>query len=143
MEEDIKILEKLSSIYQELKKDFEEGHASSYEMQFEDFTAIENLLKRYKELEEELESEKFYHNADKEFIQKYHDEASELNTKCINLETQLSNSIPISVIQNTLKEINKKEKEELKGLKGQDRYFVKQMYQYMRKPLQKLLEERE
>lgn len=53
MEEDIKILEKLSSIYQELKKDFEEGHASSYEMQFEDFTAIENLLKRYKELEEE------------------------------------------------------------------------------------------
>lgn len=61
MEEDIKILEKLSSIYQELKKDFEEGHASSYEMQFEDFTAIENLLKRYKELEEEnkaLELEK-------------------------------------------------------------------------------------
>lgn len=46
MEEDIKILEKLISIYQELKQDFEEGHESSYEMQFEDFKAIENLIKR-------------------------------------------------------------------------------------------------
>lgn len=54
MEEDIKILEKLSSIYQELQKDFEEGHASSYEMQFKDFTAIESLLKRYKELEKHI-----------------------------------------------------------------------------------------
>ena len=50
------------------------------------------------------------------------------------------NYIPISAIQNKIKEIDKKEKEELKGLKGQDRYFVKQMYQYMRKPLDEILE---
>ena len=32
-----------------------------------------------------------------------------------------------------------KEKQELKGLKGQDRYFVKQMYQYRKDSLQKIL----
>lgn len=45
------------------------------------------------------------------------------------------------LIKNKIEELNKKEKEELKGLKGQDRYFVKQMYQYMKKPLEEILSE--
>ena len=104
MEEDIKIVENLINVLNTGLCKFGENVQMSdcgYQQ------AIENLLKRYKELEEEVESEKFYHNADKEFIQKYHDEASELNTKCINLETQLSNSIPISVIQNKIDELTK------------------------------------
>lgn len=32
-------------------------------------------------------------------------------------------------IKKEIEELNKKEKEELKGTKGQDRYFIKQMYQ--------------
>lgn len=32
-----------------------------------------------------------------------------------------------------------KRKQELKGLKGQDRFFVKQMYQYRKDSLQKIL----
>lgn len=47
----------------------------------------------------------------------------------------------IEILQNKLKEINNKEKEDLKGSKGQDRYFIKQMYQYMRKPLEEIIEE--
>ena len=51
-------------------------------------------------------------------------------------------SIPVSLVEEKIEELNKKEKQELKGLKGQDRYFVKQMYQYKRKILQELLEKR-
>ena len=53
------------------------------------------------------------------------------------------NYIPVSLVEENIAELNKKEKQELKGLKGQDRYFVKQMYQYKRSVLQELLEERE
>lgn len=51
----------------------------------------------------------------------------------------MSEYILTETIEKKLKELYKKEKEELKGLKGQDRYFVKQMYQSMRKPLEELL----
>lgn len=49
----------------------------------------------------------------------------------------------IEILQNKIKELDIKEKEELKGTKGQDRYFIKQMYQYMRKPLEEIIEELE
>ena len=52
------------------------------------------------------------------------------------------NYIPVSLVEEMIEELNKKEKQELKGLKGQDRYFVKQMYRYKRKILQELLEKR-
>lgn len=42
-----------------------------------------------------------------------------------------------------LEELNKKEKEELKGMKGQDRYFVKQTYQNKKMILQELIKESE
>lgn len=52
------------------------------------------------------------------------------------------NYIPVSLVEEKIEELNKEEKQELKGLKGQDRYFVKQMYQYKRSVLQELLEKR-
>ena len=51
------------------------------------------------------------------------------------------NYIPIQKIEDKIEELNKKEKEELKGMKGQDRYFVKQIYQNKRMILQELIEE--
>ena len=116
MEKDIKILEEMK---------FWEGCEVTIDEKW--CKAFENLLKRYKELEEEH---------------------SETNIKILSnagiyqlgFNDGRKSSIPISVIQNILDELDKKEKEELKGLKGQDRYFVKQMYQYMRKPLQEILE---
>lgn len=59
------------------------------------------------------------------------------------LVQRYSNSIPIQKVKDKIEKLNKKEKEELKGLKGQDRYFVKQIYQNKRIILQELIEERE
>ena len=44
--------------------------------------------------------------------------------------------IPKSKIKEKIEELDKKEKEELKGLKGQNIYFVKQIYMYKRNILQ-------
>ena len=45
-------------------------------------------------------------------------------------------------IQKKIKALDEEEKEELKGLKGQDRYFIKQMYQAKRSFAEELLQER-
>ena len=49
---DIEIFKKLKKNYNTLKKDYNAGHYSVYEMQFEDFEAIENLIQRNKDLEQ-------------------------------------------------------------------------------------------
>lgn len=51
--------------------------------------------------------------------------------------------IPKQKVKDKIEELNKKEKKELKGMKGQDRYFVKQTYQNKRMILQELIKERE
>ena len=115
MEEDIKILE-------EMKKDIVYDSDEDYDNQvaIRQIQAIENLIKGYRELEV-FEQQVINHQNSNVF-------------KC-------KNYIPKSKIKEELKKIDQKEKQELKGMKGQDRYFVKQMYQYMKKPLQELLEE--
>lgn len=44
-------------------------------------------------------------------------------------------------IKEKIEELNKKEQKELKGTKGQDRYFIKQLYQAQITTLQELLED--
>ena len=78
------------------------------------FNKINEIIDKNKELEE------------------YYEEQNEVNAKFI----------PVSLVEKTIEELDKKERQELKGLKGQDRYFVKQMYQYKRSVLQELLEKR-
>ena len=51
--------------------------------------------------------------------------------------------IPVQKVKDKIEELNKKEKKEAKGMKGQDRYYVKQTYQNKRMILQELIEERE
>lgn len=51
------------------------------------------------------------------------------------------NVIPVKKVKEKIKELNKHEKEELKGLKGQDRYSVKQEYMFARGVLQQLIKE--
>lgn len=48
--------------------------------------------------------------------------------------------IPKQKIKDKIEELNKKEKQELKGTKGQDRYSIKQQYMYQKNILQDLLE---
>lgn len=51
---DIKVLRKLTKIFNELKKDDEEGHSSAYELQWEDIEAIENLIIENKKLKKQM-----------------------------------------------------------------------------------------
>ena len=65
-------------------------------------------------------------------------------TYCNELEKDLFENgsnyvIPKQKVKDKIEELNKKEKEELKGMKGQDRYFVKQTYQNKRMILQELI----
>lgn len=84
--------------------------------------AIENLINRNKYLEKKndnnfnkiIEYERTLENLQKNTIWKYK-------------------------IKEKIEELDKEEKRELKGMKGQDRYFIKQMYQYKRKVLEELL----
>lgn len=46
----------------------------------------------------------------------------------------------VEKIKDEIKCLNKQEKEELKGTKGQDRYYIKQKYMYKRNTLQELLD---
>lgn len=68
-----------------------------------------------------------------EMYKYYRDLASSYQGNCISKEK----------VKDKIEELNKKEKEELKGMKGQDRYFVKQTYQNKRMILQELIKESE
>lgn len=120
MEEDIKILE-------DLKKDFislvskKDGFVIEKDKRKKQIRAIENIINRNRYLETKA--------------------AAEINNEINNIKVEIfKNYIPISSIEEELKELDKKEKQELKGLRGQDRFFVKQMYQYRKDSLQKILE---
>lgn len=51
------------------------------------------------------------------------------------------NYISKSLVKEKKEELDKEEKRELKGTKGQDRYYIKQKYMYKRKVLEELLRE--
>lgn len=95
---------------------------------------IEKAIKEYNECEDEFKTKLSLKQFDINVA--YNDYLEKLNE-------YKENSVPIQKIKDKIEKLNKKEKEELKGLKGQDRYFVKQIYQNKRIILQELIEERE
>ena len=91
----------------------------------EEIRAIKNLLTRYKELEEENKTQL---------------EAFELGKESSRKRIEYD-YIPKSKVKEKIEELDKEEKRELKGTKGQDRYYIKQKYMYKRKVLEELLRE--
>ena len=87
--------------------------------------AIEHILSEYKRVLKENEELNY-----------------KLHSKKIALEIY-NRYIPKSKLKEKKEELDKEEKRELKGTKGQDRYYIKQKYMYKRKVLQELLEESE
>lgn len=63
----------------------------------------------------------------------------ELADRVDELQKRLENSISKDEIRNKIEQLNIKEKKELKGLKGTDRYFTKLEYMYKKNVLQDLL----
>jgi hypothetical protein len=142
MEEDIKIIEDRVTTLKRHIKNYEESDCKTnvYQQLVKECKAIENLLKRYKELEEkniEILQELLTERVTNKVI----------SNNIINYQEELKNSIPISVIQNKIDEIDK----ELKDLtvclcvrgNGKAHKTVQQMLKLARKnALQELLEER-
>lgn len=86
---------------------------------------------------------------DKEEIIKYHTwigsnalEAFEETLRDVRILSKKANKYDslVEKIENKIKILNKKEKEELRGTKSQDRYYIKQEYMYKRNILQELLD---
>lgn len=104
------------------------------------YEAVSKLLSDYKRVLKENEELK-------EDRDKFKKALGKRITYCNELEKDLFENcskyvIPIQKIKDKIKELNKKEKQELKGTKGQDRYDIKQQYMYQRNILQELLEGR-
>lgn len=118
MEEDIKEDAKRIIEYCKNSMNFKELGDRVFHEDIANF--IENLIARNKELEE---------------MQKINDTNYRLGRTFEKHKWK-------SKIREKIEEANKKEKEELKGLKGQDRYFIKQIYQAKRNFAEELLQER-
>ena len=76
-------------------------------------------------------------------IEKLQKENEELNYKLHSKKIALeiyNRYIPKSKLKEKKEELDKEEKRELKGTKGQDRYYIKQKYMYKKEVLQELLE---
>lgn len=141
-EEDRKILEKLINTMKSDRELFDEKTDKEIYTFF--INALEHILSDYKRVlkinevllkeNEELKNKLSLKQFDINVV--YNDYLEKLNE-------YKENSIPIQKIKDKIEELNKKEKKELKGMKGQDRYFVKQTYQNKRMILQELLESEE
>ena len=130
IEEDIETIKYNMKIIKSVMNNFEDELCENMQMKTDEVNkAIEHILSDYKRvLKENEELKNDYENLSNSVVVKNH---------CIK------NSIPVSLVKDKIEELNKKEKKELKGMKGQDRYFVKQTYQNKRMILQELIEERE
>ena len=158
---EIKII--LDTIRGILQKDVKPTDEDVYSIDGKQFLAIEQLLKRVEELELKCKQKNKTINTirfieaitrgqeniilfdeekcvikNKYMIEVFNGEFVDVN----ELYSIWKNNISKTRIANEIKELDKKEKQELKGLKGQDRYFIKQMYQSKKSVLQKLLEEK-
>lgn len=106
--------------------------------------AIENLIQRNKDLEEIEKEHKEENGRLREELSQYkridklvsNITPEEVDTAIKRASEQF---IEVSKVEKELIQLNKDEKKELKGIKGQDRYFVKQQYAAKREILEKVL----
>ena len=106
--------------------------------------ALENLIQRNKDLEEIEKEHKEENGRLREELSQYkridklvsNITPEEVNTAIKRASEQF---IEVSKVEKELIQLNKDEKKELKGMKGQDRYFVKQQYAAKREILEKVL----
>ena len=95
------------------------------EINYNQVQAIEKLLKE----NEELMKLKNDHNYSVDVVRE--------NTK---LRYELFHSVSVTKVEEKIEKLDKEEKQQLKGTKGQDRYAIKQEFMYKRNILQELLE---
>lgn len=132
IQEDIKVLEELKN--KKYIVDKVEGW-EQYLLTTRQQIAIENLIAKNKELEKLSENIKMFRD---------NNLSSEIDyviaLKSNFMEYLKTDYILKSKAEELLKRLDKEEKEKLKGVKGQDRYFIKQMYQAKRSVIEELLQ---
>lgn len=114
---------------------------NDYSIDNVDKEAIEELLKAYKELKEIEESHRKENGKLRERVKELEEWNEYYRKEMLSKEYIKSNYIPKSKVEEKIEELDKEEKRELKGTKGQDRYYIKQKYMYKRKVLEELLRE--
>lgn len=125
-EELILMLNESLGVIEKLQKENEELKIKNNAIKRESEAYAEYMIRLDNELNLEKEKSKY------EWIRQ----------NCLPQELVNKLYIPIQKVKDKIEKLNKKEKEELKRMKGQDRYFVKQIYQNKRIILQELLEGR-
>lgn len=124
-------------------KDWQRAYQEEKDKQFELVRENQKLQKENEELKEYI---MLAPNLDEMTAMKYRNITEEAYIKGRAEEQQKAEQIiyehyiPKQKIKDKIEEINKKEKQELKGTKVQDRYDIKQQYMYQRNILQDLLE---
>lgn len=98
-----------------------------------EFDLEESLIKENEYLKEQLSEYKRINNLVKNITPEEVDAA---------IKRASEQFIEVSKVEKELIQLNKDEKKELKGMKGQDRYFVKQQYAAKREILEKVLKMR-
>lgn len=142
---DIEILEQYIKELNKNKKKHELAYSTGFGKYWSDFgKAIENLIQRNKDLEQIEKEHKEENGRLREELSQYkridklvsNITPEEVDTAIKRASEQF---IEVSKVEKELIQLNKDEKTELKGMKGQDRYFVKQQYAAKREILEKVL----
>ena len=81
-------IKKILSCYDEYKKDYEEGHQSSFELDLNDFGVLETLLKYIGDLESTVQAQNMVHNYDVNMIDEVKGEAVKLYKEIRQLEQE-------------------------------------------------------
>lgn len=152
IEEDIKLVEELINAAKEYNQFGGNKYHKAIEHILKDYKRVlkenEELNNRCKNLDEEaqayLEELAGDNTLTRRTIKQLQEENEELNYKLHSKKIALeiyNRYIPKSKVEEKIEELDKEEKRELKGTKGQDRYYIKQKYMYKRKVLEELLRE--
>lgn len=135
MEEDIKNLSAIIELCEEEINNNDENVSAILDLT--DLKSLRNLIKEYKNLKEIEENHRKENGELREQVKELEEDLTSVYLKGIYDERDKR----IDLVKEKIEELGKEEKRELKGTKGQDRYYIKQKYMYKRKVLEDLLRE--
>lgn len=140
---DIEILEDIISEYKATAIEWKFGNVPVH-LDERDIEAIKNLIQRNKDLEQiEQEHKKENGRLREELSQYKRIDKLVSNITPEEVDTAIKRAseqfIEVSKVEKELIQLNKDEKTELKGMKGQNKYFLKQQYAAKREILEKVL----
>ena len=140
MEEDLKILDGLVKGIYKYGFDYDVDGEKHDILRYEEFNALENLIKGYRELEEKYNNLKIRHNGTKEALRVSEELERHFSEEASKLEAELDDSIPKSKIKEKIEEIKEKDKAYKTYTKDGRENFITEYFAI--KVLQELIEDK-